>query len=232
MKKYIAVLGRQPRISIAELEALFVNVCQVAPALAEFESEHMPNINRLGGTLKIAQPIKLDTFLGNIPKNGKITLGVSDFTPHTTPYNAQGEAIKIKRKLAKSGRSVRIIPNKTAVLSSATSLHNHLFAENKIELLKNGKNFYQVIQLSNIEGYAKRDQKRPARDAKVGMLPPKLAQILINLCGDLPTGAHILDPFCGTGVLLQEATLMGYTPYGTDISERMVHREELKMVIR
>ena len=32
----------------------------------------------------------------------------------------------------------------------------------------------------------------------------------------------ILDPFCGTGVLLQEAALLGYNVYGTDLSEKMV----------
>lgn len=222
MKKYVAVLGRQPRISLAELEALFANVRQISPALAEFESEKVPDIHRLGGTLKIAEPIEIKQFLQNLPKSGKISLGLSDFNLKTSPYIAQGEALRIKRQLIKSGHSVRIIPNKTAVLSNATSLHNHLFSETKIELLKYQQKFYRVIQLSNIEEYARRDQKRPARDAKVGMLPPKLAQILINLCGELPKGARILDPFCGTGVLLQEAVLIGYTPYGTDISERMV----------
>lgn len=222
MKKYVAVLGRQPRISLAELEALFANVRQISPALAEFESEKVPDIHRLGGTLKIAEPIEIKRFLQNLPKSGKISLGLSDFSLKTSPYIAQGEALRIKRQLIKSGHSVRIIPNKTAVLSNATSLHNHLFSETKIELLKYQQKFYRVIQLSNIEEYARRDQKRPARDAKVGMLPPKLAQILINFCGELPKGARILDPFCGTGVLLQEAVLIGYTPYGTDISERMV----------
>ena len=54
------------------------------------------------------------------------------------------------------------------------------------------------------------------------MLPPKLAQSLINLCGPLKEGATVLDPFCGTGVVLQEAILMGYKGYGTDASERIV----------
>ena len=54
------------------------------------------------------------------------------------------------------------------------------------------------------------------------MLPPKLAQILINLCGELETGARVLDPFWGTGVVLQEAFLRGFLPYGTDINPRMV----------
>ena len=53
------------------------------------------------------------------------------------------------------------------------------------------------------------------------MLPPKLAQIIINLAaGD--KSQTILDPFCGTGVILQEAALMGYAVYGTDNDARMI----------
>ncbi len=32
----------------------------------------------------------------------------------------------------------------------------------------------------------------------------------------------VLDPFCGTGVLLQEALLMDYHAYGTDLDKRMI----------
>lgn len=53
------------------------------------------------------------------------------------------------------------------------------------------------------------------------MLPPKLAQIIVNLAN--PTiNSTVLDPFCGTGVVLQEAWLMGYSVYGTDINQRMI----------
>ena len=45
---------------------------------------------------------------------------------------------------------------------------------------------------------------------------------MINLAGPLPVNAPILDPFCGTGVVLQEALLKGYAAYGTDLSEKMV----------
>lgn len=224
MIKYLAVLGRQPKISVAELESLFGEVNLVAPSLAEFASENRPDIRRLGGTLKIAMKIEqpIITYLKDLKNTGKITLGVSDFSRNTSAYNAQREALKFKRILTKSGHSVRVVPNKTPELSSATSLHNHLFGENKFELIKHNRDYYRVIGVQNIEAYAKRDQARPARDAKVGMLPPKLAQILINLCGDVWEGATLLDPFCGTGVVLQEAALMGYRPYGTDVSERMV----------
>lgn len=244
MKKYLAVLGRQPLISVAELEAQFGGVRLVGAEgpmdeatrsagrseratgaeLAEFESEREPEIARLGGTLKIAVPIEgaLIPWLLGRPTEGKITLGVSDYSRRATARTATAEALKCKRILAKRGQSVRVVPNRAATLSSATSFHNHLTSETKIELLKVGGRYYRVIQVQNINAYARRDQERPARDAKVGMLPPKLAQILINLAGELRPRATVLDPFCGTGVVLQEALLMGYRAYGTDVSERMV----------
>lgn len=224
MKKYLAVLGRQPLISVAELEARFSGVRLVGAELAEFESEREPEIARLGGALKIAVPIEgaLVPWLLGRPTGGKITLGVSDYSRRATARTATAEALKCKRILAKRGQSVRVVPNRAATLSSATSFHNHLTSETKIELLKVGGRYYRVIQVQNINAYARRDQERPARDAKVGMLPPKLAQILINLAGELRPGATVLDPFCGTGVVLQEALLMGYRAYGTDVSERMV----------
>jgi tRNA G10 N-methylase Trm11 len=55
------------------------------------------------------------------------------------------------------------------------------------------------------------------------MLPPKLAQTIINLAtGNAQPAKTVLDPFCGTGVVLQEALLMGYNTYGTDIEPRMI----------
>ncbi len=222
--KYLAVLGRQPKISLAELESLFENVRTLGTELAEFETKETPDIRRLGGSQKLAVEISgpVVEFLKTLPQDKKITLGVSDFSRGANAFGAQKEALKLKRIMVKLGYSVRVVPNKAATLSSATSFHNHLFDENKVELIKSGKKYYRVIGVQNIDAYVRRDQARPARDAKVGMLPPKLAQILINLCGDLPAGSRLLDPFCGTGVVLQEAALMGYMPYGTDLSERMV----------
>src|SRR5690606_25237485 len=87
----------------------------------------------------------------------------------------------------------------------------------------------ESIGAQNITALAARDQGRPKRDAFVGMLPPKLAQMMINMAGPLtadPTQdlvqPRILDPFCGTGVILQEAMLLRYGAYGTDLSEKMI----------
>ena len=227
--KYLAVLGRQPEISIAELEALFSSVKKISSKLATFEADEKPNIARLGGSLKLAELLNekpLD-YLRKAPE-GKITLGISDYSSKASRKTATIEALKLKKILVRHGRSVRVMENKDAVLSTATSLHNGLSGKNdrKFELIKVNDDWYRVTSVQDIDAYTKRDQARPARDAKVGMLPPKLAQVLINLCGDLPVGSRVLDPFCGTGVVLQEAILMGYKAYGTDISERMIEYSE------
>ena len=226
---YLAVLGRQNEISVAELQALYLGVRKVGQGLATFESEEFPDIDRLGGSLKIAAkiPEKPLEFLSNLPE-GKITLGVSDYSRRASRKSAIYEALKLKKILIRHGRSVRVVESKDAVLSTATSLHNGLSGKNerKVELIKVEDEWYRVIGVQDIDAYARRDQARPARDARVGMLPPKLAQILINLCGRLPEGATVLDPFCGTGVVLQEALLMGYKAYGTDVNERMVEYAE------
>jgi tRNA (guanine10-N2)-dimethyltransferase len=120
------------------------------------------------------------------------------------------------------------VPNQTAALNSAQVLHNRLTNENGCELVlvQNGPQtiIAQTIAEQDIESYTLRDRGRPKRDARVGMLPPKLAQVMINLAaGDRLAGeTTLLDPFCGTGVMLQEAAMMGFDIYGTDLEPRMI----------
>jgi tRNA (guanine10-N2)-dimethyltransferase len=223
--KYLCVLGRQPKISLAELESLFGsdNVVFLPPNLAAVSAPIL-NINRLGGTIKaglILDEAPLKTL--GLLEEGKITLGVSDFRRKATAKTATAEALKLKAALKKLGFSVRTVPSQSATLSSAVSHHNKLgLSPHKVELLITDKFSALSIGAQNITSYAARDQSRPARDARVGMLPPKLAQILINLAGNLPTNSRVLDPFCGTGVVLQEALLMGYRAYGTDLEPKMI----------
>jgi tRNA (guanine10-N2)-dimethyltransferase len=233
--KYLAVLGRLSDISLAELSAYFgESVKKIAPNLAVFESDKAVNIDRFGGALKFGRLISekpIDYLLNLNTKDGKFsgkfTIGVSDYSKGARKFKAQGEALKIKRLLSKNGRSARVLQNTDAALSTATSHHNQMGEKDgHVEFLINGNEWYVLTGVQNITAYKNRDQARPARDAKVGMLPPKLAQILVNLCGPLDSGSRVLDPFCGTGVVLQEATLDGYKVYGTDLSERMIEYSE------
>ena len=227
--KYLAVLGRLAGLSAAELTAQFGDsVRRLGKNLALFESIETPNINRFGGVLKFGHLLEGDviSYLKNLPE-GKITLGISDYSKNASARSAQREAMKLKKILAKAGRSVRVLSNITPDLSTATSHHNQLGEKPcHVEIMILGREWYISLGTQNITAYKNRDQVRPARDAKVGMLPPKLAQILINLTGKHEAGETILDPFCGTGVVLQEAMLMGYRPYGTDLEPRMIEYSE------
>src|SRR5690606_35926256 len=122
-----------------------------------------------------------------------------------------------------------VVPNTELMLNSAQVLYNQLTSPLGMELLlvRNGGKILlaQTVAEQDIDAYSARDQQRPKRDAKVGMLPPKLAQIIINLASGklkLTPGETLLDPFCGTGVILQEAKLIGYDIYGSDLESRMV----------
>ncbi len=52
-------------------------------------------------------------------------------------------------------------------------------------------------------------------------LHPKYARALVNLT-QVPSGGRLLDPFCGTGAILVEGSMIGLKAIGTDFSERMI----------
>lgn len=241
---YIALLGRQPEISIAELEQVYGDVSWFSETSALIDTNQPVDVQRLGGSQKIGRVVlKLPArdwrtvsmkLVGHYSKEwasfeGKLTLGISVYGASVPVRDIQKTGIILKGKLKQSGVSLRLIPNQEAALSTATSHHNKLgLSDNKVELIiVRGRDHVIIaesIGAQNITALAARDQGRPRRDAFVGMLPPKLAQIMINLAGPLSTAApaRVLDPFCGTGVILQEALLLRHHAYGTDLAEKMV----------
>lgn len=243
---HIAILGRQPALGIAELEMLFDNTRWFSANSALFETDHF-DIEKVGGTQKAGRVIvelprgdwrqvsmKLVQHYKSAwaKSDAKITLGISAYGFDVDPRDVQKTGIILKNKLKETGTSLRLVPNQEATLSSATSHHNKLgLSDTKIELLvvkaSNGRIVLaESTGAQNITALAARDQGRPKRDAFVGMLPPKLAQIMINLA---PTNGRILDPFCGTGVILQEAALLGNAVYGTDLAEKMISFSEINL---
>ena len=242
---YIAILGRQPKLGIAELESQFgskVSWLSVISALIDIDEPI--DITTFGGSLKMGVVThafehsdwkKIGKYIASHYSQAwknvdhKITLGISVYGVSASGKDIQRTGLTIKKNLKSSGVSLRLVPNKDTALSTATSHHNKLgLSDNKVELIviraSDGRTVLaESIGAQNISAYAARDQERPKRDAFVGMLPPKLAQIMLNMAVDQtkPAG-RVLDPFCGTGVVLQEAALLGHDVYGSDLSEKMV----------
>jgi tRNA G10 N-methylase Trm11 len=244
MPKDIFILGRQPNLGMAELERLIgkdkLSFFNPSVAISDIKIERFL-LNKLGGTQKTGEVIaetppkswpEIEDFIESdiLPHilddiEGKVILGISCYNLRVKASQLNGSNIALKKIIKKEGRSIRVVPNKTEFLSTAQVLHNSLVGPHGFELLivegKAGLIFAKTITVQDINGYASRDQARPKRDARVGMLPPKLAQIMINLAKP-KLGSWVVDPFCGTGVILQEALLMGYQGFGSDVDERMV----------
>ncbi len=248
--KFLCILGRQPALGLAELESRFgaQAVQPLGRDMAILQTDEAPAVfNQLGSVVKVGKIVdqssandwmKLSRYLVNtLPgdwrdANGsKLTIGISVYGLPVKVQHINATALSLKKALRSQDEvgSVRVVPNKQTDLNAAQVLHNKLATSTGLELLLVRDNTKVLIAqtkwVQDIETYSQRDQERPMRDSKVGMLPPKLAQIIINLAiaSTKPDhGSVILDPFCGTGVLLQEASLMGFDIAGSDLEPRMV----------
>lgn len=193
-------------------------------------------MSRLGGTIKIAREVAGPTTYNNLPQKlaelltdtyGKIVFGLSAH-PISTPLRRNDlETLgkNVKKLLKDAGKSVRFIPNKELTLSSATVVHNNLVEKGaEFLLIETSAGFViaRTMAVQDFESFSLRDFGRPAFDSKSGMLPPKLALMMLNLA-NVPTGATILDPFCGSGTVLMEALLQKYAVIGSDLSTKAVH---------
>lgn len=111
------------------------------------------------------------------------------------------------------------------ILSGAQVDKNRLFKRGGEWLLhsdaERGLTITQTKWLQDYQAFSNRDYGRPQRDAKSGMLPPKLARMMLNLART-PETETILDPFCGSGGVLMEAALMGLHAAGVDKSPKAI----------
>ena len=118
---------------------------------------------------------------------------------------------KLKEKV-KGMENMREIRESGRTLSTvAVDKNNLLNSGFELVLCVGSKGIYvgKTLAIQDYESYSFRDYGRPRRDVKSGMIPPKLAKMMINLAGK-DKGDVFLDPFCGSGTFLQELILLGY----------------------
>lgn len=133
---------------------------------------------------------------------------------------------KIKDSLKKRGHSIRVVQHEPqGRVKNATTIHEKLIS-NGCELMvlpgKDGFIIARTIWVQDIDAYSQRDIGRE-RSMVVGMMPPKLAQIMLNFATRGDKKLQIWDPFCGLGTTLIEAIHAGYgSLMGSDIVDSMV----------
>lgn len=231
MTQYLFIFGRKTLLSLAEIISVFPNV-----SIKNFEKNRaileFPEIfgnaqeiqSHLGGTRIIAQEIN-DPSLENLTRiiknkhkdsGGKIIFSMTlESLTHEDEHSMKNLLKKIKKNLNEKGQKSRYQEK----YLGGEGTHFIAYYENK--KLKIG--LIEAIQ--DFRAYAKRDYEKPFRDTKSGMLPPKIAQIMIHLSGIKNTNVKkgiLYDPFCGSGTILVEASLMGFDVIGSDIDEKAI----------
>ena len=244
--KYFFILGNNPTLSLAEISAIFDlsknKGLFVVPNIfiLDTEKDIKPTelIKRLGGTIKIGiindkinpnnQTIinKANDLIDEHNKEGKFKFGFSNYG--NQKINLKPIGMEIKKYLKEQSVSCRWITSKEKTLSSVVVEQNKLTSKGiEIVFIPNAENNKEIfigktLAVQPFKELSYRDYGRPARDDESGMLPPKLAQIMINLV-QAKLEDIILDPFCGSGTIITENLLMGYKNLiGSDVSEKAV----------
>lgn len=254
MPVYCAFLGHQPHISLAELCVLLPDLKvgkQWNQQIITFEtSEKLDSdwLRLVGGTVLIAK--ELDSF----PSGGKRNLetlaqhvqplllkelkGIKrkatfSLRAFSIPRNEVRSLYRLcKQYLKAKGIPSRYIGNERNAAKPGTLLLRGIPGPGTCELVilydetKRTTWVGATCAVQDIEAYTERDMGKPFRDTRTGLLPPKLAQILLNF-GLLARRESwekmtIWDPFCGSGVIAMEALLRRAHVLASDKSERAV----------
>ncbi len=249
-KNYLGfVLGKDIAISIAEINSAlrrfyieFEVVFQSGNILivSSYGSEINDfDINTLGGTIKLFSVLNLnanesdlfslvtDNFKGT-RKEKRVNFGISGYGNISKNFIFQ-LGIDLKEYLLNNNFRARFVTGKQLGLSSVIVNENKLLETGfEIILVEGKENFIvgKTISVQDYKSYSKRDFGRPRRNDRNGMLPPKLAQIMINL-SETPKEGVIYDPFCGSGTVLQEALFLGYkNVFGSDLNPDFITDSE------
>ncbi|MDD5739488.1 MAG: RsmD family RNA methyltransferase [Candidatus Peribacteraceae bacterium] len=266
MPSYAAFLGHQPRISLAELSATvpgFVFRSVLKDSIVLFESPvelESAFLDSLGGIVILARRVTDQAVtIAEVPaillselkdaKRGKVVFALRTFLmPKQTIHSLYRQC---KESLRKQGRPCRYVgserePAAAVLLRDAGLLDPKRGCE--LVLLYEGDEeesrtlwVGRTVAAQDVNAYVKRDIGKPVRDTTVGLLPPKLAQILLNLGGWLARNCQtpvpdptqkkakkqepltVFDPFCGTGVIPMECLMRGWNVLASDIAQKAVN---------
>lgn len=230
---YFFVLGTNTALSLAELNAVLKLKNPRLLAVDFLVSEIVGELNiellikRLGGTIKIGRIVaelplarlssinqeicQLAKTKQSASATGKFNFGFSDYGAPI--FNKKDLGLKLKKYFSSEAVSSRFVVSRERNLSSVVVTQNKLLTKGiEIVLAADGQSFYlgETIAVQAFKDLSLRDFGRPARDDLSGMLPPKLAQIMLNLAQIASSDSLIMDPFCGSGTILSEAMLFGY----------------------
>ncbi len=244
MKSYILVLGKHRALSRAELAPVCDEVffdeslgLLYAENLVFKNPRKIPRspeqlfLDQLGGTIRMAEVIgefhsrkdilrEITNFFVEQNRDGVQYLGLSTFG--TKPNFAFDLFPALTKEVEKATDNKLRIENKSGKpLDSGRIFNSKLLKKGAEFIVWQNKNSFllaRTVANQNLRNYVLRDRDKGFRDAHMGMLPPKLAQILLNLATNNQSKVTVVDPFCGSGTINHEAAISGFKTLGSDIN--------------
>lgn len=243
LEKYIFQTGHGKGLAKAEITALthpeaIIDEVEDGFVVQDSISNPIDFLNHMGGIVRItkviqegpaAMPINFVQWIASALEreaegtSGKFRFGIS---MHPKSDKILKKILNDTKRLVKGKiGNLRYVNKDFQNLSSVQAWHEKLLEPKAIELhlFKSEKKWYLVktVAIQDFEWYSFRDFNRPKKDARNGMFPPKLAQMLINIAKP-EAGTTVFDPFCGSGTVLQEAILMGFKTSGSDFDAKQI----------
>ena len=202
-------------------------------------------IKKTGGIIKIGlieDEMEIKTPLNEIiekilplfkAQETKIKYGISYYGKINIDPKKLG--MTLKNRLKEKNINSRWVQGKEKILSSVIVEQNKLIKNGaEINLISDGSTYAKALEnrakillartlaVQPFKELSFRDYGRPARDDESGMLPPKLAMMMLNLA-QIKNDDIILDPFCGSGTIITEAMAQAYQNLiATDKSDKAV----------
>lgn len=233
--KYFFAPGRITELSVAELKAVLQAFLKDDYSLEKIDKDliivstkaSLQQIDRifqrLGGFVKYGTLIEdLETFLDEFGKDSKVVFGISIAGLNANKWG--GSKVKellekIKVSFKQKGIKARYILPQKISLNAGQVLKNNLLGKGfELNIFETSKGTYytQTSAVQDIDMFSLIDYGKPHTDKKMGVLPTKLAKVMVNLAG-IHEGGTIWDPFCGSGTIPLMALTSGYNILGSDI---------------
>ncbi|KKQ99928.1 MAG: methlyase protein [Microgenomates group bacterium GW2011_GWC1_39_12] len=238
MTQRLYFLGRTPELSIAELSSFGLSVIPITPDIVQIESIPLSDeesIDVLGGVVKIAEVLERTNTLDPTHLISHLKQSKSKVAFAISGYGIDKKTIMaldqdIKDLFTSSHIASRfLLPHDGSVVSSVALVKEHI-EELVIVKEKSGYIIGKTTAIQPFEKWNDRDYGRPFADAKAGMLPPKIARMIVNMgLGIDSVGKTLLDPFCGMGTICAEAALRGVNAIGSDIDSTSVEKAKKNM---
>jgi tRNA G10 N-methylase Trm11 len=171
---------------------------------------------KLGGFLKFGVVLDENLDVLKIVQGEKVVFGISSYSSKNSFKAIKSISQEFKDYFVSAGKKVRfVLPTKETFLSSSQVISNSLISKG-FELVLLDQKMGKTLAVQDIESFSLRDYSKPFVDKQMGVLPIKLARMMINFA-NIKQGTTLWDPFCGTGNILLEGLDLKYDVLGSDI---------------